>query len=74
MKVKTIKGKTAEEIKTALKAGMTDGFVPTIAIVFLEADIEHKEICDVLSEKGIQVFGCSTGSNFIDGEIEFGKL
>jgi hypothetical protein len=74
MKVKTIKGKTEEEIKTALKAGMTDGFAPTIAIVFLEADIEHKKICDVLSEKGIQVFGCSTGSNFIDGEIEFNSV
>jgi len=70
MKAKTIKGKTAEEIKTALEAGMADGFVPTVAIVFLEADIEHKEICDVLSEKEIQVFGCSTGSNFTDGEIE----
>jgi len=50
---------------------MADGFKPTVAIVFLEADMDHQELCSILSEKQIQVFGCSTGSNFTDGEIEF---
>lgn len=74
MKAKSIKGKNAAEIKTALKASMADGFKPTVAIVFLEAEISHDEICSVLSEKGIQIFGCSTGSNFTDGEIESGYV
>lgn len=70
MKAKSIKGKNAAEIKTALEKSMTDWFTPTVAIVFLEADLAHEEICSVLSEKGIQIFGASTGSNFTDGEIE----
>jgi len=70
MKAKSIKGKSASEVKAALEKSMTDGFAPTVAIVFLEADIAHEEICSVLSEKGIQIFGASSGSNFTDGEIE----
>jgi hypothetical protein len=74
MKAKSIKGKNAIEIKVALEKNMTDGFRPTVAIVFLEADIAHEEVCAVLSGKEIQVFGCSTGSNFTDGEIESGSV
>lgn len=74
MKAKTIKGKTTEEIKTAFESSMADDFIPTAAIVFLEADIDHKGVCSVLSEKGIQVFGCSSGSNFTDGEIESNSI
>jgi len=70
MKAKSIKGKSASQVKAALEKSMTDGFAPTVAIVFLEADIAHEEICSVLSEKGIQIFGASSGSNFTDGEIE----
>lgn len=74
MKAKSIKGKTAEEIKVALEVSMADGFSPTVAIVLLEAEIAHEEVCSVLSEKGIQIFGASTGSNFTDGEIESGAI
>jgi hypothetical protein len=70
MKAKSIKGKNAVEIKAALEKSMTDGFAPSVAIVFLEAEMTHEEICSVLSEKGIQIFGASSGSNFTDGEIE----
>jgi hypothetical protein len=74
MKAKSIKGKNAAEIKTELEKSMSDSFEPTVAIVFLEADIAHDGICSVLSEKEIQIFGCSTGSNFTDGEIESGCI
>lgn len=74
MKAKSIKGKSAAVVKAALDTSMADGFRPTVAIVFLEAEIDYKELCSVLSEKEIQVFGCSTGSNFTDGEIEFNSI
>lgn len=74
MKAKSIKGKTPAEIKTALAASMADGFTPTVAIVFLEAEIAYEEVCSVFSEKSIQIFGCSSGSNFTDGEIESGSI
>ena len=34
MKAKSIKGKSAEEIKTSLQESMADGYQPTLAIVF----------------------------------------
>lgn len=70
MKAKSIKGENAAEFKTALEASLADGFTPTVAIVFLEADMAQEEVCSVFSEKGIQIFGASSGSNFTDGEIE----
>ena len=74
MKAKSIKGKSDVEIKTALEQSMADGFTPAVAIVLLEADIAHEEVCAVLSAKEIQIFGCSSGSNFTDGEIESGFI
>jgi len=35
MKAKSIKGTSAEEIKTALQQSMSDGYQPTLAFVFL---------------------------------------
>ena len=70
MKAKSIKGKTAEEIKEALEKNMADGFQPTLAVVFLANENERIAVTELLSQKGIQIFGASTGDNFTDGEIE----
>ena len=70
MKAKSIKGKTAEEIKEALEKNMADGFQPTLAVVFMANENERIAVTELLSEKGIQIFGASTGDNFTDGEIE----
>ena len=70
MKAKSIKGKTAEEIKEALEKNMADGFRPTLAVVFMANENERTGVTELLSQKGIQIFGASTGDNFTDGEIE----
>jgi len=70
MKAKSIKGKTAEEIKDALEKNMADGFQPTLAVVFMANENERIAVTELLSQKGIQIFGASTGDNFTDGEIE----
>jgi hypothetical protein len=70
MKAKSIKGKTTEEIKETLEKNMADGFQPTLAIVFMANDNERTGVAELLSKKGIQIFGASTGDNFTDGEIE----
>lgn len=72
MKAKSIKGKTSLEIKEALEKNMADGFQPTLAVVFIADDNEREAITKFLSEKEIQIFGASTGSNFIDEDIESG--
>ncbi|HEV8271014.1 MAG TPA: FIST N-terminal domain-containing protein [Chitinophagaceae bacterium] len=70
MKARSIKGKTAAEIKQALEKSMTDGFQPTLAVVLIANDNERNAVTELLSKKGIQIFGASTGDNFTDGEIE----
>jgi len=70
MKAKSIKGKTTEEIKLALEKNMADGFQPTLAVFLVANDNERNGVTELLSKKGIQIFGASTGDNFTDGEIE----
>jgi len=70
MKAKSIKGKTSEEIKDALEKSIVDGFQPTLAVVFMANDNKRTGVTELLSKKGIQIFGASTGDNFTDGEIE----
>ena len=70
MKAKSIKGKTTEEIKQALEKNMADGFQPTLAVFLVANENERNGVAELLSKKGIQIFGTSTGDNFTDGEIE----
>jgi hypothetical protein len=70
MKAKSIKGKTADDIKEALEKNMADGFQPTLAVVFMANDDERIAVTELLSQKEIQIFGASTGDNFTDGEVE----
>ena len=74
MKAKSIKGKSAEEIKSALQESITDDFKPTLAIVFLSVKQDIQVISKLLDEKGIKIFGVTTAGEFIDGEIEEGSI
>lgn len=74
MKAKSIKGKSTEEIKSALQQSITADFNPTLAIVFLSVKQDKEAISKLLDEKGIQVFGATTAGEFIDSEIETGSI
>ena len=74
MQAKSIKGKSAEEISSALTESLADGYQPTLAIVFLSVKQDREAISKLLHEKGIQVFGATTAGEFIDGEIEAGSI
>jgi len=74
MKAKSIKGKSTEEISSALSQIMADGFKPTLAIVFISIKQDREAICKLLDEKDIQIFGATTAGEFIDGEIEEGSI
>ncbi len=74
MKAKSIKGKSTEEISSALTESMADGFKPTLAIVFLSVKQDIDVVSKVLDEKSIQVFGATTAGEFIDGEMEAGSI
>jgi hypothetical protein len=66
MKAKSIKGKSAEEIQSALAQSMTNGFKPTLAVVFLSISQDRKSICKILDDAGIKIFGATTNGEFID--------
>ena len=69
MNAKSIKGKSPEEIKTALENAMSDGFTPTLAIVFISIHQDRNAVRKVLDDEGISIFGATTNGEFIDEEI-----
>lgn len=73
MKAKSIKGKSTEEIKSALEQCMADGYQPTLAICFISKSLDRSAISNVLDAAGIAVFGCTTNGEFIDEETEKGS-
>ena len=73
MKAKSIKGKSVEEVQSALQESITDDFKPTLAIAFISKVQDRKAITDLLDKNGIAVFGCTTNGEFIDEETEKGS-
>lgn len=69
MRAKSIKGNSIEQIKAALAAQMEDGFLPTLAIVFISIKMDRDAICTLLDEKGIELFGVTTHGEFIDENL-----
>jgi hypothetical protein len=73
MKAKSIKGNSIEEIQNALQQNMADGFIPTLAIVFVSIKQDRNAICKILDDKGIDIFGVTTNGEFIDEITEKGS-
>ena len=73
MKAKSIKGKSTEEIKSALEKAMADNFKPSLAICFISKSQDRKAISELLNAEGISIFGCTTNGEFIDEETEKGS-
>jgi hypothetical protein len=67
MKAKSISGSSTEEIKSALEKSIADGFKPTLAICFISIKQNRKAICELLKQKGIDVFGATSCGEFING-------
>lgn len=74
MIAKSIKGKSPEEIKIALEQSMADGFIPTLAVVFISVKQDIDAICAILDKEGIAIYGATTNGEFIDGELESGSI
>jgi hypothetical protein len=73
MKAKSIKGKSNEEIQKAIENSLSDGFKPTLAIVFLSVAQDRKAITQFLDTKNIAVFGATTNGEFISEDTEIGS-
>jgi hypothetical protein len=69
MKAKSIKGNSPEEIETGLMNALSDGFTPTLGIIFLSIKQDRDAIVDILDKHGIDIFGATSAGEFIDGEV-----
>ena len=74
MKAKSIKGNSTEDIKWALEQSMTDGFKPTLAIVFLSVKQDRSAVSKILDDKGISIYGATTNGEFTDEGISAGEI
>ena len=74
MKAKSIKGKSTEEIRSALQQCTGDGFDPTLAIVFISIKQNRDSICEIFHDKGIDVIGATSCGEFINGHQDQGSI
>ncbi len=70
MKAKTITAKTAESVRDALKEAATEGFKPTLGLVFAPFNFDFLPIVEELDAHGIAIFGANTPDRFTDQGIE----
>ncbi|MBS1621642.1 MAG: FIST C-terminal domain-containing protein [Bacteroidetes bacterium] len=73
MQAKSIKGKSPEEIQSALEECIGENFKPTLAIAFISVKQNRKAICKILQNKNIDVFGATSCGEFIDGNQSEGE-
>jgi hypothetical protein len=73
MKAKSIKGSSAEEIDSALQQSMSDGFRPTLAIVFISIKQDRKAVCEILDKEGVDIIGATSSGEFINGHQSEGE-
>jgi hypothetical protein len=66
MKAKSIKGRSADEIDSALRQSMTDGFRPTLAIVFISIKQDRKAVCEILDKEDVDIIGATSSGEFIN--------
>jgi hypothetical protein len=74
MKAKTIKADSTEAIAKEIDNATSDGFIPTLAIVFLSIKQDCKAVSEILDKRNMAVFGATTSGEFIDGNIEEGSI
>jgi hypothetical protein len=52
---------------------MSDGFKPTLAIVFISVKLDRKAVCELLHTKGIDILGATSAGEFINGNQTEGE-
>lgn len=69
MTAKNIFGETIDDIKQKFSRATSDGFAPTLAIVFCSIVQNRNHIADFMKERQIDVVGSTTAGEIIDSEV-----
>lgn len=64
---KSIRGRSSDDISSALQQSLTDGFRPTLAIVFISIKQDRKAVIELLRKREIDVIGATSSGEFING-------
>src|SRR5436190_988157 len=67
MKSKSINGKSAEEIQSALAQTMAAGFAPTLAIIFISVKQDRQAVCEIFNQRKIDIVGATSSGEFTNG-------
>jgi hypothetical protein len=74
MTARSIHATSPEELLAKLNIEIVNGFTPTLAFVFISIKQDRKAVCEILSEKGIDIFGATSCGEFIDGHQSEGEM
>ena len=70
MRSKSIKGNSPEELEVALHDATTDGFLPTLAIIFLSVKQNRQSVCSLFNRAGIAIYGSTSHGEFINEDLQ----
>ncbi|MFZ9386791.1 MAG: FIST signal transduction protein [Chitinophagaceae bacterium] len=73
MQARSIKGASADELKSALEDCLSSGFLPTLAIVFISIKQDRKAVAEFMHQHGIDIFGATSCGEFINGQQTEGE-
>lgn len=73
MKAKSINGNSAQDISRSLEQSMEDGFLPTLAMVFISIKQDRKTVCKILHDQGIDIFGATSAGEFTNDYQSMGE-
>jgi hypothetical protein len=74
MKAISFKAESTTQLETKLENNLSDGFQPTLAIVFLSIDQDIETVRELFNKHTIAVFGATTNGEFIDEEFGKGSI
>ncbi len=74
MQAKSIKGNSAAAIEPAIRDANTDGFKPTLAIIFISVKQDRNRICEIFKKEKIYFIGATSAAEFINGHQSEGEI
>ncbi|QNJ97675.1 FIST signal transduction protein [Constantimarinum furrinae] len=74
MRSKSIHGASILELKNALENCLTDGFTPTVAVVFISVKQDREAVRQLFKDNNIEILGATSCGEFTNGNETKGEI
>lgn len=74
MKVKSLFGRSMQEVEEKLNEELNANFNPTLAVVFMSDKKAVDQVSEILDKENISIFGVTANREFTDEEIDSGLI